>query len=192
LVSETRYMRSDQHTINGLLAYKLLTTNTASSTNVSDNLALNYRAYWGIRVFIRHADESEDEVTSGTPVAQVSRSSNGEGMQSNTWNCPETALEDDDAIIVRVYLMWEYGSWTLMVTFITNQVQDWDSPTQLDSATWTVYYYTLYSWDSKLFLAIAQFYWGDNVHNSRITNFTWSEGAPPAGVLRRLLVGVGL
>ena len=178
--AEPRYFRSDQQTINGLLAYKLLTTNTASVLSVTDSKGVNYTAYWGIRVWVRHADESGDEITAGTPVAVVNRSANGEGIQSNTWDCPETALADTDAIVVRVYMKWSILEvWFVLATFITNQVQDWDSPVQLDAATWTVYYYTLKTWDSKLSLAVGAFYWGDDAHNSRIENFTWSEEAPP-------------
>jgi hypothetical protein len=192
MVAETRYMRSDSHVINGLDALKLLTSNTSSMVDGTTAASGNLTLYWGIRVWVRHADESEDEITSGTPVAQVSRAAVGSGMQSNTWDCPETALNNTDAIVVRVYI--KFSDWWLAGFFITNQAQNWDSPTQLDSATWTVHYHTERTYDSKLNMTGGHFRYGHvDTHNSRIENYTWSEGgAPPAVVLRRLLVGVGL
>lgn len=187
MTSETRYMRYDTHTINGLNVQKLLTSQTALFRNAgTSKLSGNYTVYWGIRVFIRHVDSSEDEVTAGTPVAQVSRTGVGQGIQSNTWNCPETSLESDDAVVVRVYIKVGSDPWynEYRLEFITDQAQDWDSPVQLDAATWTIYYYTRH-WLEFLggfppqIATHGLLYYGNSTYNSRITNFTWTEEAPP-------------
>ena len=198
--SETRYFRSDQHTINTLTAYKLQTINSTTFAGVEESTNEDVTAYWGIRVWKIDSVGNETELTVGIPVAQVSRlagSGNTEGEQSNTWDCPETALAITDAIVVRVYIKLGEGAWVQKTTHVTLQSQDWDSPTQLDGATWTVVLYTKRSWDSKLSTCQANFHFGNSeepmIRNSRITSFTWSgEAPPPPAILRRLLVGVGL
>lgn len=175
MTSETRYFQNDSHTINGLTANKLLTTQSAVATFCGVTPFGQKNGAWGIRVWKRDSGGTETELTSGTPVAQVSRTANGQGIQSNTWDCPETALADTDAIVVRVYYKINAGAWTLCQTWITNQAQNWDSPNQLDSATWTIYYYTWRSYDNKMNTTQIRFYYGDAICNSRIENFTWSE-----------------
>lgn len=80
--SEIRYMRGNTTTVNNLTAYQL-------STNQSDTAKYNtYGGYgscsvwWGIRVWERSSAGTETEITGGTPVALVSRSTSGEGIQS--------------------------------------------------------------------------------------------------------------
>ena len=172
-VSETRYMRGDTHTINGLLAYALNTTQSNTAKNVKKSSGLLKDAYWGIRVYKRDSGGSETEITSGTPVAEVIRSAAGQGIQSNTWDCPETALDSTDAIIVKVYHKWTAESWVLIDTFITPQL----GAETLDSSTWTVYY-----WTKKAFVGFpiprgvdSWFYWGTSTYDSRITGFDWTE-----------------
>jgi len=103
-------------------------------------------------------------------VAQVSRSGNGQGIQSNTWNCPQISLQETDAIVVRVYMKFGSGSWKLCCTFITEQLES----EQLDSSQWTVYYYTwryYASWEKKTY---GFFRWGTSTYNSRIANFEYT------------------
>lgn len=166
--SEIRYMRGNTTTVNNLTAYQL-------STNQSDTAKYNtYGGYgscsvwWGIRVWERSSAGTETEITGGTPVALVSRSTSGEGIQSATWNCSETSLNTTDAIVVRVYIKVGANWSSAVATFITEQL----GATKLDSATWTVYYYT------KRYCTTATvgfFYWGTTTYNSRIENFTWSR-----------------
>jgi len=166
-------MRSDQHTVNGLTAYKLGTEQTTTPVVVYIPTTSTAKCYAGIRVFIRHADDSETEITSGTPVAQVSRTSSGGGIQSNTWNCPETSLADTDAIVVRVYLKSGAGAWSEKAVFTTEQL----NALKLDAATWTVYYYTV-KYSGELGWT-WEFDFGTSTYNSRIANFAWTLAAPP-------------
>jgi len=135
---ETRFMRSDFHTVNGLNARKLLIEQSSSSASYSYQYSGEVTGYWGVRVFVRHEDGSETEITGGSAVAVVSRSSDGSGLQSATWNCPETSLAETDAIVVRVYSDNNNPPTTLRTTFITEQL----GASKLDAATWTIHYYT--------------------------------------------------
>jgi len=132
--------------------------------------------YWGIRVWKRDAAGAETEITAGTPVAQVSRSSDGAGLQSNTWNCTQTTLTSTDSIVVRVYIKFGSGAWTLLglaspySVYSTEQI----GASQLDAATWTVHYYTEREYDPDEDTTGGMFAWGDALFNSRIENFSWS------------------
>ncbi|WP_455142471.1 hypothetical protein, partial [Candidatus Hodarchaeum mangrovi] len=166
--TQTRYMRSDSHTINGLSAYQLGTTNTASFIELNEQTSRwsgSYTVTWGIRVWIRHIDSSETELTSGL-VATVQRSSDGVGIQSASWAPTETDLAETDALVIRVYM--QIGSSTYgPVEFSTEQL----GAVKLLSTSWSVNYYTerdYRGWPQDRTRGI--FSWGDNSHNSRITN----------------------
>jgi len=170
--TETRYMRGDTHTINGLLAYQLGTSQSNTAQNVKKSTSPLKTPYWGIRVYKRDSGGSETEITSGTPVAQVNRGPAGQGLQSNTWNCPETALSSTDAIVVKVYHKWTDESWVEIAKFITEQL----GASQLNSSTWTAYYWTKTAYVGfPVPRAVdSWFYWGTNTYNSRIEDFSWS------------------
>jgi len=178
---DTRYFRDDEWTVNGLTAEKLTTSQstTGQSANATKSNSYDYVVYAGIRVWKRVSGGSETEITSGTPVAQVSRSSNGGGIQSATWNCPQTALTSTDAIVVRVYIKVDVDDWVLCEDWITEQL----GASQLDSATWTVYYYTVRdtystgSSESEVYWTRIYFWWGTSTYNSRIENFSWTPAA---------------
>ena len=168
---ETRYFRSDQHTVNDLTAYVLGTAQTDTSENIGalNDTDADMPSTVGVRVFVRHADGSEDELTDGTwTQIEVSRTSAGSGIQSVTWDCPETTLDSTDAIhlVVRVSVS---GGTSDTADFITEQL----GATKLEAATWT-----FYLWTDNISRAIpsttAHFYWGDADHNSRIEGFSWS------------------
>lgn len=180
-VTETRYMRSDTQTINSLSAYQLGTTQTSSSlsTTVSSptgNGQQDQTVYWGIRVWQRNSAGTETELTSGTPVAQVSRTS-GVGIQSATWTAPSTTLATTDSIVVRVYIQVGTGGWQqggTIADFTSEQL----GSTRLDNQTWTIYYYTEYytfsSTPASRRYTSGTFHWGASSTDSRITNFTHS------------------
>lgn len=185
---ETRYMRSDQHTINGLTAYKLGIAQSTTYGICSEQAYDLVRYDWGIRVWKRSSGGTETEITSGIPVATVYRTSVGAGIQSNTWACPQTTLDSTDAIVVRVY--GKLSAWILLRTFITEQLD----AQQLDSSTWTVYYYTQLSYDPIEELYNYVFWHGTSTYNSRIENFSWTP-ITPVEVSKQhtgTLLGVGI
>jgi hypothetical protein len=173
---ETRYFRSDTHTVNGLTAYQLKTVNTTTLTSVSGDYQ-----WWGIRVFVRHADGTEEEVTDGTPVAQVFVTD--AGWYSATWNCPSRSLQPTDAIVVRLYnALSSTGPWTLKREWITEQL----NAQSLDASTWTVYY----NFDVRVavidYIATTYvFRHGNATYNSRIEGFAWTP-VPVVGITRIL------
>lgn len=167
-------MRGDTHTVNGLTAYKLATTQSSIAKSFSQTqLDDYYPAYWGIQVWKRNASGYETQLSSGI-VAQVSRTSQGQSIQSATWNCPFTSLNPTDTIVVRTYQKIGSGSWQLAATFTTEQL----GATQLDNSTWTVYYYTKLTWTYipkyEIEETKATFYWGTTTYNSHIKNFEYN------------------
>jgi len=165
---ETRYMRSDQHTINGLTAYKLGTTQTSSGIYQEISESGQYNCRWRALVYVRHADGSEDQVGY---TAFIYRDTDGEGIQSVTLSVPLTGLSSTDAIRVRVYMA--IYSVRTYIDFITEQL----GASQLDEATWTFYLYTYRDVTGNPLIGYtthARFYWGDSTHNSRIEGFSYS------------------
>lgn len=172
-VAETRYMRSDQHTVNGVTAYKLGTAQTAVAQYYYSETSGSRSVSWGIQVFKVTAGGSQSEITGGTPVAVVTRTTSGSGMQSATWNCPETQLSSTDAILVQVYMRFGTASWMLCAEFITEQL----GASKLDSATWTVYYHTtrgVYVDEMGQPWTYGYFRWGTSTYNSRIEGFAYT------------------
>ena len=170
--TQTRWMRSDTHVINGLSAYQLGTTQSSSfleNNQQSDRYSGDLAVEWGIRVWIRHADSSEYEVTSGSTVAVVQRlaGDEGVGILTTTWTPDETELEITDALVIRVYMT--IGSTDYSPTeFITEQL---GAIKLLGNEPWSVNYHTARDyrgWPQLRTRGI--FSWGDSSHDSRITN----------------------
>jgi hypothetical protein len=185
---ETRFFREDQFTVNGLTYRKLLPVFYAytGGTYQSTTTPPSQGYYWGIRVWKRSAAGVETEITAGTLVAVVSRTAEGEGIQSATWSCPRVTLAPTDSIVVRGYYRFGTGAWyqDSIALFTTEQL----GGQSLDASTWTVYYYT-----ALVQVAAAQWewywQWGSTTFYSRIENFAWTP-APVVGVPR--FIGDGL
>lgn len=180
MTSETRYMRSDQHTINGLTAYKLGKSQSATLKVEEVGVGGSVSVYFYAQVSVRHSNGSETLIQNWFLL--FSRSSNGEGYQSYGWNCPETDLVETDAVVVRIKVFLSGGSIT--VTFVTEQL----GADRLDSAAWTftIYTYRLYEYR----YTYGGIYFGDSTYNSRIENFSWSSGPPPppaGGILVQII-----
>lgn len=183
---ETRYFRSDQHTVNGLTAFKLLLETSGVGL---DFVLVRSGAYLGgdlgVRVWKRDVDGVETEITGGSPVAVVTFWFEEWYLEkSAVWNCPEVALNPTDCIVVRVYgrIPNNTGAWTLMATFCTEQL----GAQVLNASPWTIYYIGSYTvtgmepkYTSRLFFHV------DGAYISRITNFSWSVGV---GVVKKLLM----
>jgi hypothetical protein len=165
------YMRSDKHTVNNATMYKLIETHS-SNWNVTSKSALDpedeWVGYWGVRVWKRSSNGTESEITSGSPVAVVSRPSSGQGLQSANWTCPATNLSINDSLVVRVYYKFDVDSYTLSAEFSTVQL----NATSLTGQTWTVYYYTQRSYNSQQHKTYLYYYW-DNTYPSRIENLDY-------------------
>ncbi|MGD0496312.1 MAG: hypothetical protein ABSB28_09815 [Candidatus Bathyarchaeia archaeon] len=167
-----RYMRSDTQTVNGLGAYVLNIPESTSSAYVTQG-GSGHGASWGIRAWVRHSNGVEQEISldgqTGTPKALVGRSS-GSGLQSNTVSVAQTALQQTDSLVIRVYVQVGGSGWNLCATFTTEQLQ----ATTLQAATWTVYYYTFASYIRLYNWTASTFYWGTTTYNSRIQNLQYT------------------
>lgn len=167
--TETRYMRSDQHTINDLQAYKLITTQGDSSTNKNLSYSNDVTVQWGIKIAKRESDGTQTYISDG-PVAIVERSSDGSGLQSATYDISNTVLTSTDAIVIEVYMKGGTSSWSKIATFITEQLD----AQMLNSTTWTIYYYTKKEYTALIGKTYGYFYFGSSTYNSRIENFEYT------------------
>jgi hypothetical protein len=173
--TETRFLRSNVATVNGLTAYDLETSLTGSiglgdqSSTVSGDESVT----WGIRIYIRHSTGTETEITSEM-VATVTRAAGGDaaGMQISSWVCPQTSLVSTDSIVIEVWYQIGASSPMIAAEFTTPRL----GATQLDASTWSVSYYTERDRSGTFFdrQTAALFHWGDPAHNSRIDNFSYS------------------
>jgi len=173
--TETRYFRNQTQTVNGLTSYMLALSKYGVAYTLGYSRAGAYLAGdLGVRVYKRAGDGTETEITAGAPVAIVMYEDGDFRLeQSNTWNCPSVSLNPTDSIVVRVYarIPSGTGTWTLMTggVFSTEQL----GASQLNSATWTVYYVGSFIYDANLRRAGISFHFDGN-YNSRIENFSWS------------------
>jgi murein tripeptide amidase MpaA len=166
--SFTKYMTHLTQTVNGLNAYRLENASmlVQASTSFTSNSATTQ--YTGMRVYRRSSAGVETEITSGVS-AIVSRSVNGNGLQSVGWFCPGADLSPGDSIVVKVYQATVNPPTTLWATFTTGQI----GYGRMDQETWTIYYYT--SRTTSGTTATNRFYWGDGTYNSRIINMRLSN-----------------
>jgi hypothetical protein len=167
-----RYMRSDSQTVNGLNAYKLSFPQSTTYT-YNTQYGTGYGASWGIRAWVRHSNGAEQEISlngqTGTPQAAVWRGS-GSGIQSGSVSVAQTSLQPTDSLVVRVYVQFEESDWALCASFTTEQLQ----ATTLQTATWTLYYYTYAYFNWRTETTTAKLYWGTTTYNTRIQNLQYA------------------
>jgi hypothetical protein len=184
--SETRYLRSDTHTVNGLTARKLGTDLTGSvGTGIYRTAVAYSSADFGVRFFRRLADGTEVEIIStGTPIIVGTRTTLGAGLQSTSISVPEIALNPTDAIIVRCYYRnpATTGTWTQTEWDTPNWITPQLNALKLNAATWTVYLYTEIAPSETLGKYDVDLHFGSTTVNSRIENFTWTPYVPVSRV----------
>lgn len=171
-------------TVNGVTGYVLNETSTLSgSTLVTESTVGSVTIYVGWRIWHTDSNNLTTELTTGTPVAQVSRAVDGEGLQSATWTPPQTNLNVGwDALKFIVYIQLDGFPWVPKATFTTERLVE----KALNNETWTFYAYTkrLYSFPSTS----ATFYWGQG-YNSRIEDVTFTDPSPFQGMGLKLEQG---
>ncbi len=158
--TETRFMRSDSATVNGLTCDSLGTSQSATTQTVT--LSSTSTIYSGIRIYSRASGGAMTEITGGSPVAIASTSTTA--TVSATWDCPQTTVSDTDSIVVEWYCGGSSPPTTLVETFTTEVL----GATQLDAATWTFYSYLSERNNAD------RVSWGSTTANTRIEGFTWS------------------
>jgi len=172
--TETRYMRSDSATVNGLSTYVLGSSqsNTPVQLLLEEALLSSYHVHMGIRVWVRVSGGTETEITSGTAVAIADGT--GTGLKSATWSCPEKSLTATDSIVVRVYYSTSSTPNMLVTTFGTEQL----GASYLNASTWTVYYYVqrILSGGKKAQAIFYDWYFdfGSSTYDSKVSNFVYT------------------
>jgi hypothetical protein len=156
-------MRSDQHTINGLTAYKLGLEQTTADTYIEADYEGSAGAFYDIEIAVRHADGTETELLPWTQFAY--RTTTGGGFQTYNFSCPQTSLSATDAIVVR--LRTRIGDGSAVAVFITEQL----GASSLPAATWTFYVYTYCYRSATMSYSLIRF--GSSTYNTSVENFQW-------------------
>jgi len=167
VTAEARYLRGvvGEAAVNGLTSYSLGTANS----NIAGNWAPgnNAQVHLGMRVWKRSQAGTETEVTQGSPVATVNRTSNGNGFQTATWVPPETVLDSTDSIVIRVYGDTTFPPATVRATFTSEQL----GATLLESEQWTAQYWTRVGTVAQ---GGSDWFWGTPAYDNHINGFTHS------------------
>lgn len=168
--TETRYFRNDQHTVNGLTAYQLKTTNTSGIVSVSRSKdGLIDVVYYSCKVYKRGLDgvnvllftTSEYGVAMDTPPIEI----------TINLAVTQTPLASTDCIVVEVRGRFDgEPSSEVMRTFCTEQL----GASQLNNATWSFKLNVRTLYDEEGGKSYMWFRHGDPTYPSRILNFSWS------------------
>ena len=165
----TWYFRADTHTVNGVTAYVINETISDTAVNVTDSVAGNVTVYWGWRIWRVRSDGSQNELTSGTPVATVSRVVSGIGIQTGTWNAPSKVLHIGyDCFKFVLYMKFGSGDWTAKATFVSSRLLE----RAIVGATWSFKIYTVKQYVVNTY---GVFVWGSSAFNSRIEGIEFEE-----------------
>ncbi len=175
-VSETRYMRSDTHTVNTITGYKLDTAESASLLEISigSQTGGTPTCYYGIKVYKAALDGTKTPISDGVvAIASLPAGASATTTISASWTCPQTGLNATDAVLIELYADLNVSPpTTLRRTWITEQL----GAAQLNSATWTVYYRVkrtrTYDEVTGLYIYTFTFRHGISTDSSYITNFT--------------------
>jgi hypothetical protein len=166
LSSVSWHFRSDTWTSHGVLGYKLHTDNSDSEIQDSRSTSGSATISYGVRVWIVDTNENTWELTDGSPVAVVSRSTDGDGYQSATWE-----LDDDyedvvaSAIQINVYQRFDSDSWSLRRVTISDEGLLYYLP----SSNWTFTYHTERDYSGST--TYSYFSFGSEDYDSGVTFF---------------------
>lgn len=180
---ETRFMTTDQHTVNDFTADILgleqsNLQNDDEKTEEGDSDSGELPVEWGTRFFILREDGSTEEITDPTqdPVAIVSRAGTeeDEGIQSETYQMPETELKPEDALMSQVYIqVGDTGFEEVSDSHITESLD----AAKIQEGEIEVFYYTEREAEAggnpNFRFTTGRFYWGTSEFNSRIEGLTY-------------------
>lgn len=169
------YFRSDIYTVNEVSAFGLDVDQSTSSAKMGEVYGGDTSEYtFGFRVFFVSSDGNLTEITDGTPIATMSRSSNGAGYQTGTWNCPETEIPNlVTALQINLYDTTEWlGSYQLVSKWITPQLYE----KKIEASTWIFNVYTSRTGGSTY--SNFDMYFGDENYNSTLTGISFTDALP--------------
>jgi len=187
---ETRYFRSDSHTVNTVTARKLGLTLSGVGDSVAQSSGAPFlppAAEIGVRVYVLHVDGTKTELTAAVSAVVSVAYPTAKTLVTATWNAPETDLAATDAILVEVYLNDGLSGWVLADTWITPQL----GASNLKAVTWRFYYWVEASYSYSPIIGYYTFgitFYFDGANDSRIANFTYTVVVVPV----KKFVGNGL
>jgi len=155
----TFYFRSDLYKFNDtIIGYGLDVKNTNSYMTVSDTVSSSIA--YGFRVYVLRENGELVELTNAYPVAIMSRTTNGAGIQYAIWTCPQTQTQLGDRLMIAVCSQVNGGDWVVKVNFISNPLL----AKRVESSVWN---FTIYT---SLNNGAASFSFGSRSHVSGIDN----------------------
>jgi hypothetical protein len=172
------YFRSDEYTTLNVTAYGFDSDfgNTATNLNVSTSAA---EISYGFRVWILHYTGTTSELTSGTPIAVLTRSL-GSGFQNESWSCPErTLILGYDALKIGIYLSQDGGEWVSQANFVSPVIIS----TQLQATTWNFTAWTYFDGNQ------TSFTFGNTQYKSGISGISFK--APLESEIQAWRIGRG-
>lgn len=181
--TEIRYFTNElPWTVNTCSSWQLLTAQSSTPgywEETTEGIGI-LTGTWGIKVYRVQPDGTKTVLSGALPVATVSRSLAGGGIQSATWSLsPSVTLGEHDSIMVCTWFKLSIIiPWTNEGDWSTEQL----GAQTLNASTWTVYYYTQISLRGTTYSYM--FRYGSSIYDSRITNFIWTkEQNPPTYIL---------
>lgn len=164
-----RYVRTDTVTVGSNTYYNFGLVNSDTSTYVEDitgDTETYYPVYCGIRIFKVASDGTETELTAGTPVAIVYRSSNGSGIQTADYSFGGATFATTDRLCIKFYI--DSGSgYQEKIKAVTEQL----NVTSLPAGTWRVSYYSYRStsYFGGIYTTRGRIYFGAGYDTSIVT-----------------------
>jgi hypothetical protein len=180
-ITQARYFRglTGENTVNTLTSNSLGTAQSSASSYYQTSVSLATSTYAGIRVWKRTSAGVETEITAGTAVATVSRTTTTQGLMTGTAYTPTaTALAAGDSIVIRLYVATSIVGLTataLRANFTTEPL----GPGTLSASAWTVSYYVRRGTGQLNGLSGSYVAWGMSTFNSNIAGFRYVTTSTP-------------
>ncbi len=165
------YFRSDTHTINTEVGYILRDMQTTGGLAVSGTTVdVGISVSWGFQVYIVGNNGALTDLSGGSPVALLTRTTAGAGIQNASWIIGETWLNlGFDSLMVKVYLKLGTDDWVLKATHLTSLLLE----KRINSSTLVFSCYTEYS--ATAFTTTGTFRFGNSTYNSFIQGIAFQE-----------------
>lgn len=128
---ESVYFRNTIVSVNNQTGYELATLNTLITQTVTESFTSGATRV-GFRIWLVGSNGYQTELTSGTPIAVMSRTINGNGTQEATYDMATHNIAiGSQCFKVNVYFEVD-GGWTAAATFLSQPIMS----TRLEANTW--------------------------------------------------------
>lgn len=174
--TQTRYFRSDSHTVNALTAKKLLTSRSGTQSSFPRQTTdVNQNHYFGIKMYKRSNTGVETQIPidgSTEPQMAVMRNGIGEGLQISAGTPDYAGLEVTDSIVIKLWSKIGAGAWTeagSTAVWTTEQLGGYC----IGGKLWGIQYYT------KLYIPLNKYwilFYDSELCDTKITSFQFGQG----------------